>query len=163
MDNSAQRDFWSDSVGQIWIDARETMDTALTPELDAVQDWSAFSAGGKGKSRGLCCASSIYSQIANDPTAEVFTSASVSNRAGALAPGASAASSRSETHGRISIDSNDQPFSPKIRRTVRARGSIGQCHNRFMSLALILFAAREKMNAEKPLRAPSSYASSRPT
>lgn len=45
MDNSDQRDFWSDDAGQIWVDQRKTMDTALAPVLDAVLEWSALSTG----------------------------------------------------------------------------------------------------------------------
>lgn len=45
MDNSDQRDFWSDDAGQIWVDQRQTMDIALAPVLDAVLDWSALSDG----------------------------------------------------------------------------------------------------------------------
>lgn len=45
MDNSEQRDFWSDDAGQIWVDQRQTMDTALAPVLDAVLDWSALKPG----------------------------------------------------------------------------------------------------------------------
>ncbi len=60
MDNSEQRDFWSDDAGQIWIDQRETMDTALAPVLDAVLDWSALKPGERAMDIGCGAGTSSF-------------------------------------------------------------------------------------------------------
>lgn len=69
MDNSDQKAFWSDDAGRIWVDQRQTMDTALAPVLDAVLAWSALSQGDRVMDIGCGAGTSSFEaakQIGSD-------------------------------------------------------------------------------------------------